>query len=108
MTNRLGQAALPQSLPESAPAASAKSSRIWPPALLLVLFWTLYAVLRWTDLGASLGFTGFVALYGAGALMVLLFVIWWLALSRVGWAERFGPGARRRTQTGQMWLIVRA
>jgi outer membrane protein assembly factor BamB len=57
--------------------------------LLLVIFWTLYALLRWTDLGVSLGLTGFVALFGAGALMMLLFAIWWLAFSRVGWAERF-------------------
>ncbi|HLJ09585.1 MAG TPA: PQQ-binding-like beta-propeller repeat protein, partial [Planctomycetaceae bacterium] len=59
-------------------------------ALLLGLFWPLYAVLRWTDLGVSLGFTGFVALYGAAALALLLFAVWWLAASRVGWAERLG------------------
>ena len=80
----------PQSLPQHVTPAPARLPRVWPAVLLLSLFWVLYSVLRWTDLGASLGFAGFVALYGAGALTTLLFAIWWLAASRVGWAERLG------------------
>ena len=57
--------------------------------MLLGIFWTLYSVLRWTELGVSLGFAAFVAVYGTGALTTILFAIWWLAASRVGRAERF-------------------
>lgn len=89
MTEQPGQATLPQSLGESAPAASPKPPRMWPAALVLGIFWTVYALLRWTELGASLGFMGFVVLFGVGALTVLLFAVWWLAASRVGRAERF-------------------
>jgi outer membrane protein assembly factor BamB len=88
MTNPIVPPPLP--FEENAPAASARSPRIWPSVLLLGIFWAVYLVLRWTELGVSLGFTGFVALYGVGALTVLLFAVWWLAASRVGWAERFG------------------
>jgi outer membrane protein assembly factor BamB len=57
--------------------------------LLLGIFWALYCALRWTNLGVTLGFAGFVAVFGAAALTMLMFAIWWLAASRVGWAERF-------------------
>jgi outer membrane protein assembly factor BamB len=56
--------------------------------VLLGIFWTIYSVLRWTDLGAALGFLGWLILLGSGALITLLFAIWWLTASRVRWAER--------------------
>jgi outer membrane protein assembly factor BamB len=62
--------------------------RIWPPILLLGIFWIMYSVLRWTELGNSLGFTGWLFLLAVGALATLLFAVWWLAASRVAWAER--------------------
>jgi outer membrane protein assembly factor BamB len=55
----------------------------------LGILWTVYSVLRWTDLGPSLGFMGFLILLGVGALVTLLFLAWWLAVSRVRLAERF-------------------
>ncbi len=70
-------------------AAPAKAPRLWPPVVLLGLFWALYSILRWTDLGASLGFMGFLLLFGVDALVTLLFMVWWLAASRTGLAERF-------------------
>jgi outer membrane protein assembly factor BamB len=89
MTEQLGPDTSSQSPGEKAPTASPKPPRVWPAALLLGVFWTVYATLRWTDLGAALGFAGFVAVFGAGALTALLFAVWWLAASRVGRAERF-------------------
>ena len=77
-------------LPHSVPVPALKLARAWPSVLLLGVFWTVYSIMRWTELGVSLGFAGFVIVYGAGALAVLLFSIWWLAASRVGWAERLG------------------
>jgi outer membrane protein assembly factor BamB len=44
-------------------------------------------VLRWSDLGVS-GFTAFLIVFGGGALTTVLFGIWWLAASRIGWRER--------------------
>jgi outer membrane protein assembly factor BamB len=57
--------------------------------VLLGLFWTTYSVWRWTELGTSLGFLGFLILLGVGGLTTLLFIIWWLAASRAPWTERF-------------------
>jgi outer membrane protein assembly factor BamB len=57
--------------------------------VLLGLFWSIYAVWRWTELGASLGFLGFLILVGVGGLTTLLFGVWWLVASRVTWTERF-------------------
>src|SRR5262249_39307377 len=62
--------------------------RLWPPFVLLGCFWAVYVVWRWTDLGITFGFLGFLVLMAIGALVTLLFVIWWLAASRVPWAER--------------------
>src|SRR5262249_21528726 len=62
--------------------------RVWPPVVLLALFWAVYAVWRWTEMGISLGFMGFLMLLGVAALTMLLFVTWWLAASRVSGAER--------------------
>jgi hypothetical protein len=56
--------------------------------VLLGIFWTAYSVLRWTDLGMSLGFMGFLILLGVGVLATLLFIVWWLAASRVRLGER--------------------
>ena len=76
--------------PLSAPSAtvSARLPRIWPPALLLGLFWATYSLWRWTEFGASLGFMGFLILLAIGALTTVLFAVWWLAASRVRWTER--------------------
>jgi outer membrane protein assembly factor BamB len=57
--------------------------------VLLGLFWGIYSVWRWTDLGISLGFLGFLILLGVEGLTTLLFAIWWLAASRVRWTERW-------------------
>jgi outer membrane protein assembly factor BamB len=54
---------------------------------LLALFWAIYAVWRWTEVGLSLGFMGWLILLGVGALTTLLFITWWLVASRIGWAE---------------------
>jgi hypothetical protein len=53
------------------------------------MFWIVYSVIRWSELGVS-GFTGFLVVFGGGALTTLLFGIWWLAASRIGWRERLG------------------
>ena len=66
-----------------------RSPRIWPAIAMLVVFWAIYSVWRWTDLGPSLGFLGFLILLAVCAVTMLVFVIWWLAASRVTWLERF-------------------
>jgi hypothetical protein len=71
----------------SAPT-TARWPRIWPSVVLVGLFWAAYSVWRWTEWGTTLGFKGFLMLLGVGILTTLLFVIWWLAASRVSWAER--------------------
>jgi outer membrane protein assembly factor BamB len=53
------------------------------------MFWIVYSVIRWSELGVS-GFTAFLVVFVAGALTILLFSIWWLAASRIGWRERLG------------------
>jgi outer membrane protein assembly factor BamB len=51
------------------------------------MFWIVYIVMRWSELG---GFTGFLVVFGAGALTILLFAVWWLGASRVRRPERLG------------------
>jgi len=55
--------------------------------VLLGVFWVIYSVWRWTELGMSLGFMGFLILLGVGTLTTLLFAVWWLVASKVSWEE---------------------
>lgn len=71
-------------------APTLKPPRIWPAALLLGVFWTVFSVVTWTELGVTLGFAGFLLVYGACALTTLLIAFYWLGASRVRWAERLG------------------
>lgn len=89
MTSPTGITANPTHLPAPVEVVPARPPRVWPPLLLLGILWTVYSVLRWTDLGIALGFMGFLILLGAGAVVTLLFLVWWLAASRVPLAERF-------------------
>src|SRR5262245_43825890 len=88
MTSPMASVAEPDHLPGTGGAAPARPPRLWPAVVLLGLFWAIYSVWRWTELGPSLGFMGFLILLGVGALTTLLFVAWWLTASRVGWTER--------------------
>src|SRR5262245_5076142 len=88
MTSQTGVVADPHRLPGPVTAAPARPPRVWPAVALLGVFWALYSVWRWTELGTSLGFFGFLILLGVGALTTLLFAGWWLAASRVPWTER--------------------
>jgi outer membrane protein assembly factor BamB len=56
--------------------------------LLLGLYWAVYGVWRWTDVGLTLGFIGFLLLMALSALVSLLFAVWWLASSRLRLADR--------------------
>src|SRR5262245_19448765 len=89
MANQMSSAADPRPLPEPGTAAPVRPARVWPAVVLLGLFWTVYAVWRWTELGLALGFLGFLILLGIGALTTLLFLVWWLLASRIRWTERF-------------------
>jgi outer membrane protein assembly factor BamB len=87
MNSQVDQATLSDA-PHIEPSAP-RPPRTWPAIWLLCIFWSLYFVLRWTEWGVSLGFAGFLALFGGGALTMLLFAVWWLTASRLAWAERF-------------------
>jgi outer membrane protein assembly factor BamB len=76
-----------ESLQEPA-SAVVSPPRIWPAVTLVALYWIIHALLRWTDLGASLGFAGFLLLMATTGALVLLFLVWWLTWSRVPWKER--------------------
>jgi outer membrane protein assembly factor BamB len=80
--------ALPKAHQGLAASPSRSQPRTWPPVVLLGLFWAIYAVWRWTDLGMTLGFMGFLMLLGIGALVMILFTTWWLVASNVTWSER--------------------
>ena len=87
MTTQTATVADPQH-PSEPGTAPARPPRVWPPVVLLGVFWAVYSVWRWTELGPSLGFLGFLILLGVAALTTLLFAVWWLAASRVRWTER--------------------
>src|SRR5262249_1135606 len=86
---RRGEPVNPTDTNDTIPASD-KSPRIWPPALLLGIFWIVYSAIRWSEWGVSLGFTGFLAVFGTCPLTTLLFAGWWLRASRIGWRERLG------------------
>src|SRR5262249_26603157 len=88
MASQTSSVAAPPHLPELDAAAPARPARVWPAAVLLGFFWTVYSAWRWTELGPSLGFMGFLILLGIGGLTTLLFVVWWVLASKVRWAER--------------------
>jgi outer membrane protein assembly factor BamB len=88
MTTQTTSETAPVSLGQPAPAQPARLPRLWPALLLLGLYWTVYVLWRWTDLGLTLGFIGFLLQMALSALVTLLFVVWWLAGSRLRVADR--------------------
>ena len=75
------------SLPQQA-APALSPPRVWPAVALVAVYWIIHAFLRGTELGTSLGFTSFLLLMADMGVLVLLFLAWWLAWSRVRWKER--------------------
>jgi hypothetical protein len=67
-------------------ATTAATPRVWPVLILLALYWPASLALRWSDLPM---FVRFMSMLGTCALLLLLFVGWWLAASRVRWLLRF-------------------
>lgn len=83
--------------------------RLWPPLALVGLFWVVYAILSWTPLGITLGFWGFMVQLITGALVLILFLVWWLASRRLRWAERLGVlGAAIAGGVGAGFLVDRS
>ncbi len=70
--------ATPQHQPEPTAAKPAKPARLWLPIALVCLFWAVYCVGRWTEFGVGLGFMGFLIQLATVALVMLVFVGWWL------------------------------
>jgi len=68
-----------------AAAEPAKVARIWPAAALAAIFWTFYAIAGALDLG---NFSTFLMRFGATALLLLLFCIWWLVNRNIPFKER--------------------
>src|SRR5262249_8451052 len=89
MATQADQATFPTPQEDRTPQPVMSAAPVWPPIVLLALFWVIYSVWRWTELGISLGFMGFLLLVGIGALVTLLFATWWMAASKVSWTERF-------------------
>jgi hypothetical protein len=88
MTSQASVTQLPHGHLDQAQPLLARLPRVWPPLVLLGIFWAVYSLWRWTELGISLGFLGWLLMLAVGTLAVLLFAVWWLAASRVGWSER--------------------
>jgi outer membrane protein assembly factor BamB len=88
MSESIERAASPHESPQEYEIVVGRPPRVWPAVTLIGVYWIVYALLRWTDFGISLGFMGFLATMAAMAITVLLFLAWWLAWSRVSWRER--------------------
>ena len=69
---------------QSAPVL-ARQPRLWPPLVLVVLYWTGWAV---TNFGLSGTFTQFLYLFWTPLLLALLTIAWWLTFSRLPWLDR--------------------
>src|SRR5262245_43676531 len=59
--------------------------RLWPAFLLLALFFTIYKSFDWLELSMGNRFVYRMLNY---AVLLLLFLIWWFAASRVRWSDR--------------------
>src|SRR5205809_1384685 len=79
MSSETARETFPQQQPGPETQWPPRLPRVWPPVVLLGLFWTVYSVWRWTELGITLGFLGFLILLAVAALVLLLFLGWWLA-----------------------------
>ncbi len=88
MLNLRKNAANSSDSPQEQATAAGRPPRVWPAVAIVALYWIIHALLRWTDLGTSLGFAGFLLLMSATGILSLLFLAWWLAWSRVPWKER--------------------
>ncbi|MBX9789333.1 MAG: PQQ-like beta-propeller repeat protein [Pirellulales bacterium] len=69
----------------SPPALAPQRPRLWPGAILVALFWSVFVGVRVFDAPIS---TGFMSIMGASMLLTLAFTIWWLANGTVRWADR--------------------
>ena len=77
-------------VPQTGPVASPRP-RVWPAAVVVALMWIVIETPRWLELPA---FAVFMAQFLAPLAAALLIVVWWLALSRLRWRDRFlGLGA---------------
>jgi outer membrane protein assembly factor BamB len=72
---------------DTASAAPSKPVRVTFAVVLVIIFWLFYATVGVLDLG---NFPSFMMRFGAVALLLLLFLIWWLA-------NRSLPGKERLT-----------
>ena len=93
MTSEADKPSVPEEHVEKLPAPSVQKPCIWPPFALLASFWTIYACWRWTEVGYSFGFLGFLLMAGGGAIVTLAFVVWWLLASNFERSERYGAFA---------------
>jgi outer membrane protein assembly factor BamB len=78
--------ASPQGEQQAAVVPSAELPRIWPPVVLVGLFWSYDLVLRWLEAAM---FTRFMSLLAAVALMTITFTVWWLTNRRIARADRW-------------------
>ena len=65
--------------------ATARAIRIWPGLLLAGIYWGAFVGISRAELPIT---TTFMSEAGAGALLVLLFVIWWLTNRTIRWGDR--------------------
>lgn len=65
---------------------STAAPRVWPVLLILAVYWAVSLALRWTEQPM---FVQFMSMLATRGLLILLFVVWWLAASRVSWTVKF-------------------
>src|SRR5262245_50899974 len=71
--------------PQGTPAEPPSRPRLWPPVVLVLLYWGFHIVLQRLDLPF---FVVFLAAMASCVLLTLPFIIWWLANWRIPFGER--------------------
>lgn len=66
-------------------ANSAKKPRIWPLVAIVIVFWAFYGLVGVQDLTIS---QTFLRRAGAEALLLIVFLVLWLANRRISWSEK--------------------
>jgi len=72
---------------QPADAAPPKVPPVWPPLVLVAILWAFQFVTGQLELTT---FEKFGSRFVASALILLLFLLWWLFGSRIPWRQRFG------------------
>ena len=68
--------------PSAASIGASQAIRLWPAILIVAFFWVFYFSADYVEMTM---FFRFISRFGMYGIVILTFLIWWMAFSRVPW-----------------------